>query len=168
MPHTEMHVRGTHRGDVCSECSVIVIIMTKKRSSGLVYLPDLRLKTRCLSSLKSPCCCCCCCCCSRLWVNETQGPRRGLSAAAAEAVAPSLPLPFCPNSSHLEEKDAHNKDGERTWRWVGVASCESKALLNSCKSTQMPDTHSATCACKESFHRGLLPHTRLLMFKKRG
>lgn len=58
------------------------------KSTLTVYLPTLCLKTRCLSSLKFLDCC------SKFSVNETRGPRRGPAGL-------SLPLRFCPNSSHL-------------------------------------------------------------------
>lgn len=62
----------------------------------MVYLPAPCPKTRCSSSLKFP---------GRrweFWVNETRGPRRG-------AAVLSPPLRFCPNSSHLEEKDVYKR-----------------------------------------------------------
>lgn len=67
------------------------------KSTQAVYLPTLCLKTRCLSSLKFLDCC------LKFSVNETRGPRRG-------AAVLSLPLRFCPNSSHLEEKDVYKEE----------------------------------------------------------
>lgn len=115
------------------------------KSTLTVYLPTLCLKTRCLSSLKFPDCC------LKFWVNETRAPRRG-------AAVLSLPQRFCPNSSHLEEKDAYKEE-------TGVNPGLHKAFLNS-YSTKNPPAARHTRRHERIKHAGRIS-TRVLSFQER-
>lgn len=112
-----------------------------------MYLPTLCLKTRCLSSLKFPDCC------LKFWVNETRGPRRG-------AAVLSLPQRFCPNSSHLEEKDAYKEE-------TVVNPGLHKAFLNS-YSTKNPPAARHTRRHERIKHAGRISTSFILPRKKKN